>query len=236
VRRSCLAAGCVVVALLAGPACGDDGGGGDDGRTSSASTTVTADDPGSAPEPAAGPTTELDEEAVRTHVAARVRELGGDVDPSTIVVSAMPGGDVAPGVVAFVAAYDGSAGPSHMAGIVDADGPNTRPLDAVGRVFDAWLADGGLPDPTRAAEVVSFIQGGGERQALLRTDADVARLPKPEWREVAGPPQLIDVKGAPGVEFWIQARMGLTRRRVSARNGGGAVVEDRPVADVLKGR
>jgi hypothetical protein len=230
VQRVAVVSAWLVAALVLVSSCGDD----PDGTAARTGTTTAPSTSASGPESL--PVTGLDEDAIRTHVAARVKELGGEVDPSTVVVSPLPGGEVAPGVVAFVASYDGTGGPSHMAGIVDAAGPNTRPLDAVGRVFDAWVADGGLPSAERAAEVVSFIQGGGERQALLRTDDDVARLPKPEWREVAGPPALIDVKGQPGVEFWLQARIGLTRRRVAAKRGGGAVVEDRLVGDVLKGR
>jgi hypothetical protein len=177
----------------------------------------------------------LDEAVVQAHVAVRVSELGGEVDPTTIVVSALAG-EAAPGIVAFAANYEGRAGRSRMAGIVDADGPDSRPLVAVGKVFDRWLATGGLPDAARAAEVVNFIQGGGARQAVLMTDEAVDKLPKPEWREVAATPSLVEVKGRPGVEYWLQGRLGLARRRVSAKAGGGVVVDEHPVADVLKGK
>jgi hypothetical protein len=180
------------------------------------------------------PAPAIDEAAVRQHVATRVKELGGTVAADDITIIALDG-EAAPGTTAFVAAYEGRAGRSTMTGIVDENGPNTFPLEAIGRLFDKWLVTG-LPAPERAAEVITFIQSGGDRQSVVKTDADVASLSNTAARDVVHPPAAIDVKGKPGVEFWLNTRTGLVRRRVSSKAGGGAAVEDRTINDVLKGK
>lgn len=226
-RRSSLAAlliGCCATVL---PGCGSD-----DSPTRVAPVVTTAGRPAHSGDPMAEG---VDEAAIRRHVATRVGELGGSVDPEGVSITLLPG-EAAPGVVAFLAFYDTPAGRSSLSGIVDDSGPNTFPVKAVGTLFDRWIAVGELPPAARVAEVVSFILSNGSSQMPLLTEADVARLPKPEWREVVRVPVEIEMKGRPGVEFWMDTQMGLVRKRVAAKAGGGAAVEDRPIAEVLKGR
>lgn len=177
----------------------------------------------------------VDEAAIRRHVATRVGELGGSVDPEGVSITLLPG-EAAPGIVAFLASYDTPTGRSSLSGIVDDSGPNTFPVKAVGTLFDRWIAVGDLPPAARVAEVVSFVLSNGSSQMPLLTAAEVARLPKPEWREVVRVPVEIEMKGRPGVEFWLDTEMGLVRKRVTAKAGGGAAIEDRPLAEVLRGR
>lgn len=177
----------------------------------------------------------VDEAAIRAHVAERVAGLGGQVAPDAISVSIRPD-EAAPGIALFVATYDTPTGRSQLTGIASDGGPSTFPQMAVGQLFDRWLATGGLPDPARVAEVVTFVLSSGSSQFALLTDADVARLPKPEWRAVVKPPVAIEVKKQPGVEFWLDSQLGLVRKRVVAKDRGGVQVEDRLLADVLKGK
>lgn len=175
---------------------------------------------------------DVDLAAIQRHVAERVKGLGGNVDPDDVSVFPMDE-EVAPGIVAFTASYQGQGGQMKMTGIVEDGTPNTFPLEAVGKVFDKWLSSGGLPPAARAAEVITLIQSSGDRQKVVTTQAEVDGLAANE-RAVARVPTLIEVQGQPGVEFWLLSRQGLERRRVTAKPKGGAAIEDRTVADVIK--
>ncbi|MCB1917632.1 MAG: hypothetical protein KDG52_18210 [Rhodocyclaceae bacterium] len=166
--------------------------------------------------------------ALRAHVAARARELGGAPERTAIAIERVAVAGV-PATAMFRAEWQDDEGERSVAGVIAGERIVSRALDAIALLFDAWRTHlGGPPDATTAARACAFLLDAERRHRVLATvDDDGTQVATDAGLAPAydGP-----TGGPPLVFFWRDPQARLTRLEIDLGSDGRWRVDARRIA------
>jgi len=160
------------------------------------------------------------EKEIQDVVAERAAALGGGrVEPDSVEVLLVDA-HAAPGCAIYRARWHNGA---LSAVVIDGEGPDTFPAQALGKIFRRWIdTTGALPDAMRAARVAAWIYDPERRRTVIFGEEDIGR---PDWLPHLRPPVRID----DGVVFWWVDPRGPSEVRVSLDPRSGTRIAETPL-------
>jgi hypothetical protein len=178
---------------------------------------------------------DIDEATIKKIVSHRAEELGYTVSPREVTLEIMEK-DIAQGCRLFHAHWGAGESEQSLPGLLrDNEAPDTYLTQALGKVFQRWIeTEGKISNARDAAIAVSYLYDPYCRHNVILNNEDkIAIINKQEWLPHIKLPELIEVKGQPGIVFWWAGQNGASQLRAYLAKDGRIQIEERFVREFL---
>jgi hypothetical protein len=178
---------------------------------------------------------DVDEATIKKIVSHRAEEFGDRVSPREVTLEIMEA-DIAQGCRLFHAHWGAGESERSLSGLLrDNEAPDTYPAQALGKVFQRWIeTEGKISNARDAAIAVSYLYDPCSRHNVILNNEDkIALINKQEWLPRIKLPQVIEVKGQPGIVFWRVGPKGASQLRAYLAKDGRIQTDETFVHEFL---